>query len=521
MNIDPARYEAALLDMDGVVTDTARVHFAAWQRLFDEYLATRTTSSDSHDRFTEQDYRRHVDGKRRTDGVLALLRSRGIKIPLGYADDGPDRNTAHGLGNRKDAYFRELVEANGVRVHEDARGLLESLRQRRTRTALVSASRNCEWALRHTDLGELFDVVLDGLRADELGLAGKPDPAIFLEAARLLEAEPSECVLLEDAEPGVRAGRAGGFGWVIGVDRTGHAEALLSAGADEVVTTLFDVAAQGATEPRDVRTLPAAVSRRDRIVGRLGTAPLLVALDFDGTLAPIAGTPSEAKLPHRGREVLRRLAGCSTLAVISGRDLCDVREKVGLSELWYGGNHGFELAAPGGEVFVHGAGEAGVDDLDTIEARLRTQLVTPGVFLERKRFALAVHYRDVADEEVEDVTRPVYDAAADRETVKPTTGRRVIEIVPNVAWDKGAALHRLLERVRAAANDSGFVVFYAGDDRTDEDALRVVHDSGVGIFVRSSEHADHLSWAHYVVDGQDELTDVLGHISSNRAGGIR
>ncbi|SDK76670.1 trehalose 6-phosphatase [Actinopolyspora mzabensis] len=503
--------------MDGVLTDTAPLHLAAWRRVFDEYLAARTAlPEEDRGSFTEQDYRRHVDGKRRTDGVLALLRSRGIEIPLGHAEDGPERNTAHGLGNRKDAYFRELVEANGVRVHADASRLLESLRACGMRTALVSASRNCEWVLRRAGLYEAFDVVVEGVRADELGLPGKPDPAIFLEAARLLEVAPSRCVLLEDAEVGARAGSTGGFGRVIGVDRTGHAEALLSAGADEVVSDLSEVSLGALGGRRDVRTLPKAASNSARIVEEIGGGPLLVALDFDGTLAPIADTPEEVRLPRRSREVLRKLARSSQVAVISGRDLSDLRARVGLPELWYGGNHGFELSAPFGDVTDRSAGKASIGDLDAIETWLRSELTTPGAVLERKRFALAVHYRDVADEDVAHLTTLVRAAVAGRETVRTTGGRRVTEIVPNVAWDKGTALNWLLERVGVGTGETGFTVLYAGDDRTDEDALRTVHAENTGIFVLSEEHREHLSWAHYVVSGPDELVDVLEHLARSR-----
>lgn len=248
-----SRVAAVVLDMDGVLTDTARVHEAAWKRLFDELLRERAASgvAQFHE-FTRADYLTHVDGVRREDGVAAFLASRDITLPWGDPEDGPDADTVVGLGRRKNGYFLDALAEHGVRVYPGTVALVEQLRAAGIGVALVTASRNATAVLGRAGLDEAFPVRVDGEIAARLGLPGKPDPAIFLEAARRLGCAPQRSVVVEDAVAGVRAGRAGGFQLVIGVDRSPaeasdpdrpgrHAADLLAAGADVVVTDLAEV----------------------------------------------------------------------------------------------------------------------------------------------------------------------------------------------------------------------------------------------------------------------------------------
>lgn len=237
--ISPARFDAVIFDLDGVLTDTASVHRASWRAVFDAFLAT--VGHGQRDPFTDEDYLRYVDGRRRYDGVATFLGSRGITLPWGSADDPPDAVTVCGLGNRKDEAFGRWLADHQVPAYPDARRLLDRLIAAGVRRGVVSASRNCAAVLASAGLADAFDVRVDGQVADELGLPGKPDPATFLRAAQELGAAASRCVVVEDAESGVHAGRAGGFGLVVGMDRTGHAAALVEAGADVVVADLDDV----------------------------------------------------------------------------------------------------------------------------------------------------------------------------------------------------------------------------------------------------------------------------------------
>lgn len=234
-----ARFRAALFDMDGVLTRTATLHAAAWKRLFDEYLLERAGGSESFHPFDQQeDYRRYVDGKLREDGVRSFLASRGIALPDGHPADDAEADSIAGLAKKKDAYFSALLAEKGVELYEDGVALLRTLRAYGFKTGVVSASRHCRAVLTAAQLLPLFDVCVDGQESRRLSLKGKPDPAGFLEAVRRLGVPPSQAVVIEDALAGVEAGRRGGFGFVIGVDRANQAAALLAQGADLVVSDL-------------------------------------------------------------------------------------------------------------------------------------------------------------------------------------------------------------------------------------------------------------------------------------------
>ncbi len=241
--ISTGRFDAVIFDLDGVVTQTSAVHAAAWKRLFDGFLRERAAARDEP--FTpfdlERDYRLYVDGKPRYDGVRDFLASRGIELPQGDPSDAAGTPTVCGLGNRKDEYFVAEVRENGVKTYPATVALIDELHRAGLGVGLMSSSRNTVMVLEATGLTGLFDQRVDGVVSDELGLAGKPDPAAYLETARRLGVEPPRAVVVEDALSGVEAGRRGGFGLVIGVDRLDQAAALLEHGADVVVPDLADV----------------------------------------------------------------------------------------------------------------------------------------------------------------------------------------------------------------------------------------------------------------------------------------
>lgn len=234
--LDLPKIRAVVFDTDGVVTDTARVHAAAWKHVFDEFLRGRSAPFD-----IRADYLRYVDGRARLDGVRTFLASRGISLPEGEPWDAPGAPTVHGLGLAKDALFVEQIDRHAVAAFPSTVALLHELRRRGSRTAAVSASRHCRTIIASAGLARLFDVVVDGNDAARLALPGKPDPALFLEAARRLEVPPAETAIVEDALPGIEAGRRGGFGLVVAVDRIGHGDALGRAGADIVVADLGEL----------------------------------------------------------------------------------------------------------------------------------------------------------------------------------------------------------------------------------------------------------------------------------------
>jgi beta-phosphoglucomutase family hydrolase len=238
--------EAVIFDLDGVVTRTAEVHAEAWKQLFAEYLAARARRLGEPFKPFDRgsDYRRFVDGKPRYEGVASFLGSRGIELPFGSPDDTEERETVCGLGNRKNRYFLDALARKGADPYPTTLALIARLRRRGMRIAIVSSSRNCGAVLEAGGIGDLFDAKVDGIDAAELGLAGKPDPTVFVAAARRLGVDPLHAAVIEDAIAGVEAGRRGGFGLVVGVDRgAAQSEALAAAGADVVVGDLGELAA--------------------------------------------------------------------------------------------------------------------------------------------------------------------------------------------------------------------------------------------------------------------------------------
>jgi len=241
----PRRYSfhAVIFDLDGVVTDTARIHSVAWKALFDDYLRSAGASGDPACAPFDiaKDYPTYVDGKPRYEGVRSFLTSRGFRLEYGNPGDPPEAETICGLGNRKDRLFTRLIHEGDVVVFESTVRLIHALAAVGVPRAVASSSRNCETVLRLTGLADLFDTRVDGVVSAELKLRGKPHPDIFLRCAEGLGVKPEHCVVMEDAISGVEAGRDGRFGLVVGVDRVGQGGALSSHGADVVVTDLSDV----------------------------------------------------------------------------------------------------------------------------------------------------------------------------------------------------------------------------------------------------------------------------------------
>jgi beta-phosphoglucomutase family hydrolase len=236
--VDWNEYEAVLFDLDGVITPTAEVHMRAWSRMFNDYLEGR---GDGQAPYTDADYFAHVDGKPRYEGVASFLEARGIDLPHGDPADPPATETVCGLGNRKNDAFNAVLEEEGVTAYPGSRRLLDALRERGLPLGIVSSSRNAPAVLEAAGVDGYFRTVMHGGVAEQRGLQGKPAPDTFLAAGDDLGAEPARTVVLEDAISGVRAGAAGGFGLVVGVDRGAGAQALAEAGADVVVHDLEEL----------------------------------------------------------------------------------------------------------------------------------------------------------------------------------------------------------------------------------------------------------------------------------------
>jgi len=507
--------EAVLFDMDGVITDTAGAHAAAWKRLFDEYLEARVGDGGEVFRpFDEEgDYRAFVDGRPRHDGVAGFLESRGIRLPYGAESDGPEMETVCGLGNRKNRFFRDWLSRHDVTLFPGASRLIASLRRAGVKTAVFSASRNARAVLRSAGAVDLFDAVVTGEDAEALALPGKPDPAMLHEAATRLGASPGRAAVLEDATAGVEAAVRGGFGLVIGVDRGAHGQALRRAGAHVVIHHLGELIwrAGAGLVVRTLTTVPLASERTEELRARLEGKRLAVFLDYDGTLTPIVEDYTRAFLPDDVRAAVAGLAERCTVAIVSGRDVDVVRRLVALEPVYYAGSHGFDIRGPRG--WSHSL-EKGVEFLariDEAERQLRGRLAgIAGHAVERKRFSIAVHYRQAADADVGRIESVVDRVVAGHRGLRKGHGKKVFRIQPEIEWDKGHAVVWLLERLHLDGPD--VLPIYLGDDLTDEDAFRALAGRGVCLVVRDPD--DRPTAADYALADQADVKRFLQFLTA-------
>lgn len=234
------KFNAVVLDMDGVITKTAEVHAKAWKQMFDEFLKEKE-GGNFKELDIKSDYNKYIDGKPRKDGIRSFLKSRKIELPEGNPDDGPEKNTINGLAKRKNMIFLNAVKKDGVGVYEDTVEMLKIWEKEKKKLAVISSSRNCEYIIERAGLTPMFSVRVDGVVSEDENIKGKPAPDIFLKAIEKLGAEKEYTIVIEDAISGVQAGKNGNFATVIGVDRNGKAESLKKAGADIVVKKLTEL----------------------------------------------------------------------------------------------------------------------------------------------------------------------------------------------------------------------------------------------------------------------------------------
>ena len=508
----PREFKAVVLDMDGVITQTAKVHARAWKQIFDQYLASRSQQHDeSHEPFDiDSDYRKYVDGKPRYEGVRSFLESRGIWLPEGNDDDGPDQETIRGLGNRKNHVFRQRLQQDGVEVYQDTVQQISNWKQAGWKVAVISSSRNCEAVLKAADVLSLFDAKVDGNDLQRLHIRGKPAPDMFLAAAKQVGAEAGQVIIVEDAIAGIQAGRAGQFGLIVGVARNGHDRQLREAGAHWVVHDLRDLQAIPRSSPRrDAASMPAhALQDLKRLAGQVRGLRLGLFLDYDGTLTPIVRRPEEATLSDEVRSLLRDLADHCDLAIVSGRDRQDVQQMVGVENLIYAGSHGFDIAGPGGLKREQQDAAQALPELDQAEQQLRERLAAvSGIRVERKRFAIAVHYREVSSEDdVVRVEQAVDTVRTEHPALRKRDGKKIFELQPDVTWDKGHAVIWLAKSL--GLDPDGAFLIYVGDDVTDEDAFEALRtrERAIGVHVAPSDSETKAT--HYLRDC-DEVQQFL------------
>ncbi|MBW6499156.1 MAG: trehalose-phosphatase [Bacteroidales bacterium] len=489
------RIDALIFDLDGVITQTRKTHKKAWKEMFSRFFEKQ---QGGHAPMSEEDYQQYIDGKPRYQGVKSFLASRGIKMPFGDPNDAPGFGTICALGNIKNQVFNEIVDRDGVELYEDALQWLKKWRGKGLKTAIVSSSKNCKKIIDTAGITDLFDTRVDGLVSEELGLKGKPDPDIFTEAARRLNARPENSVVFEDAISGVQAGQSGFFGLVVGVNRFDNREALLENGADICIEDFseLDLENQEMVEDFFSRQGKPIFPGNKKIFDLLDKRKPAIFLDYDGTLTPIVPKPEDAILSKAMKETLRELAKIFTVAIVTGRDKEDVENLVGLNQLIYAGSHGYIISGPGGLSMEHPDSKKIIPKLDEIEAELKELLEkkTKGTQLDRKRYAIGIHFRNARPEDEEVVLELVEQMLEKYPGHKKGEGKKIVEIKPDLDWHKGKAVGWILEALEISGKED-IIPIFIGDDITDEDAFETLKDKGIGILVGGHGQKTHAKYA--------------------------
>ncbi|MGA8165506.1 MAG: trehalose-phosphatase [Waddliaceae bacterium] len=479
--ISPNIHYAVIFDLDGVITKTANVHAKAWKQLFDPFLQQHAKKENIP--FVPfdigKDYAIYVDGKPRYDGIQSFFHSRGIVLPKGSPGDSPEENTVCGLANKKNQLFLKELEQSGVEFYQSTIDLIKKLRKKHIKIGLISSSKNCTMIINQLGIADLFDAKIDGVDAAAMGIRGKPAPDVFLEAAKILGVEPQHAVVVEDAISGVQAGRRGGFAEVIGVDRVNQSEDLLFNGAHVVVKDLQEVELSN-----NEKIAHNALQHMDAIKKACQHKQLAIFLDYDGTLTPIVSHADLAVLSGGMRQTLLRLKEKHIVSIISGRDREDVEKKVGIQGIFYAGSHGFDIAGPGGIHYEIDEGKKCLPLLEGAEHQLRED-ISPieGAWVERKKFSVAIHYRQIKAERESDIKKIVDRVHQRFSKLRITHGKKVFELQPDIPWNKGKAILWLMKLYQC--DEENFLPFYFGDDTTDEDGFRALMDHGIGIAVQT------------------------------------
>lgn len=480
--------EAVILDMDGVITQTARIHKEAWKEMFNAFMEKEPEDYRPMD---DADYYEYLDGKPRYKGVESFLQSRNIDLPFGDTNDAPDKRTVCGLGNRKNEIYTRLLKERGAEKFGDAIKKVQYWRKKGLKTAVVTSSKNGKLVLETAGIDDLFDVRVDGVTAVERNLQGKPNPDIFLEAAKELKVSPQSCALFEDAISGVQAGSNGGFALVVGVARNQNKKALSENGADVVIENFDEMNLLKDEEilacfAEPAPSLFSEFSRIEKILNR--RTPVLF-FDYDGTLTPIVKHPEDAVISKEMKSILQKCAGKFRVAAVSGRDMDDLKDKIRLDNLIYAGSHGFRISGPDGLYREHEKTDEIIPRLNEIEKKLNKEfpLIDKGVQIDRKRYAIGVHYRNADEKNIPAITERVNQVIEQNPGFKKGEGKKILEIKPDVDWHKGKAVLWIMEQLEVNDKEK-FVPLYIGDDVTDEDAFEAIKEDGIGILVGYHGH---------------------------------
>jgi len=480
------KIQALIFDLDGVLTQTQHIHKKAWKISLNEYLKNFVGKTVSKRPVDDRDYKIYIDGKPRYDGVKSFLESRDIELPFGDPADLPSRNTICGVGNRKNQLFNELIDQGDVKIYQSAIKKLKKWRKQGFKTAVVTSSKNCQKIIQQAGIAQLFDVKIDGITAAERNLKGKPDPDIFWEAARDLDVKPAHCVVFEDAISGVQAAQKGYFGLVVGVDRFDNETALRENHADIIIKDFEDFELIPNSEIESYFNLPKPLifSPETDVWNKLKQKEPVFFLDYDGTLTPIVNKPEDAVISQPMKQTLKKLANNFTVAIITGRDTEDIKNLLKLDQLIYAGSHGYSISGPYNLAKEHEKAAEIKSVLNNMERELLLLFKdrTEGVQVERKSYAIALHYRNARDSDIPLVYNGAEKMLENYSGFKLGEGKKVVEIKPDLEWHKGKAVNWIMKTLDLD-DEEKYLPLFIGDDITDEDAFRTLSKKGLTILV--------------------------------------
>lgn len=512
--LDRNSIDAIILDLDGVVTDTASLHEQAWKTTFDSFLTDLSKKmSQPFQAFTHDDYLVYLDGKPRFRGAQDFLHSRGIDLPSGYHDDPSGFFTVSSIANQKNRLYFRYIDEQGVSVFPDTRAMLAKWKIQGYKLALISSSRSCHYIIDRAGLSGAFDTIVDGNDLITMRLNGKPHPDMFFYAADKLGSKYERTAIIEDAVSGIEAGKKGNFAATIGIARSGNAQLLLDHGADKVVVSLRELS--NPPQAREIQDVPLLDLLMEDFFSNCQFNKTAIFLDYDGTLTPIVSRPEDARLSSLTRGLLEQLSQKCIVAVISGRDRSEIETIVNIPTLYYAGNHGFDIKGPGNTSYIHPSVSTIQPYLSRAENYISESLSSiPGILIERKRFSIAIHYRMVDSRDVEKIQNDLAIICDTIDGFKITTGKKVFEFQPDVSWNKGDAVLWLIEKILPISHLSpDYTFIYMGDDITDEDAFREVAEIGIPILVGShgamTAAKYHLENVSQTIDFLQKLTNTI------------
>lgn len=500
-----------IFDMDGVVTQTALLHFKTWKIVLDQFLYQ--LDPKKIEPFTQQEYYLYLDGMPRRDGIKNFLLAREIGLSALKQHYSNLEECINFLCENKNTLLLSIIAEENVQSFPDTIEFISYLLPLNYRIALITSSKNCQQILKSAEIEQLFFVRVDGNDADIKGFPGKPKPDIFLEAAKQLCLAPEECMVIEDAIAGIKAAKDGNFGLVVALDRENKLyKEFKKLAPDYILTDLFphqfDFYKQFAQENIKLTAFAAlpliemAMKNKKEIV---------LFLDYDGTLTPIVDRPQDVRLAETMRKNLVCLSKNYLTVIISGRQLDDLKQQVNIPTIFYAGNHGFEFDNIKTTDPVYQKKYIFINDINSIYQQLtQTLKEIPGCIIENKKFTLSIHYRLVAPDKLEMITNTIINLLSNYPTLALHGGKKVVEIRPNLTWNKGIAAENFLKWMHK--NTPNYIPLFIGDDVTDEDAFQQFMANGITIKVGESLKTH----AHYHLTSPEDVENFLVSLNNLR-----